>query len=92
MSIVNQYIDNLPMDERVFFDWQFSLSTRLCQIMEERKISKQEFAQLVNISEAELDDLIHFCADPPLSLMARIAAFSNAEILKWVDTDVVPER
>jgi hypothetical protein len=43
------------MDERVFFDWQFSLSTRLCQIMEERKISKQEFAQLVNISEAELD-------------------------------------
>jgi hypothetical protein len=57
--------------------------------MEERKISQPEFAKLVGISEEELDDLIHFCADPPLSLMARIAALSNAELLSWVNTDVV---
>jgi hypothetical protein len=43
---------------------------------------------MVGISEQELDDLIHFAADPPLSLMARIAALSNSDILTWVNTDV----
>jgi transcriptional regulator with XRE-family HTH domain len=89
MSSAVNVVGQLPAEENKFFEWQFSLSRRLCQIMEERKISQTEFAKLVGITEEELDDLIHFCADPPLSLMARIAALSNAELLSWVNTDVV---
>jgi len=89
MLNIKEKVEHIPAETRTYHRWQFSLSRRLCQIMEERKISQPEFAKLVGISEEELDDLIHFCADPPLSLMARIAALSNAELLSWVNTDVV---
>jgi transcriptional regulator with XRE-family HTH domain len=87
MLNIKEIIAQMPLERRIYQDWQFSLSRRLCQIMEANKLTQAQFAVMVGISEQELDDLIHFAADPPLSLMARIAALSNSDILTWVNTD-----
>jgi transcriptional regulator with XRE-family HTH domain len=87
MLNIKEIIAQMPLERRIYQDWQFSLSRRLCQIMEANKLTQAQFAVMVGISEHELDDLIHFAADPPLSLMARIAALSNSDILTWVNTD-----
>jgi len=96
MADARQTIDRIlaetePQDLE-FFDWKFKLSTRLCQIMETGSYTQPEFARMVGITEEELDDLIHFCADPPLSLMARIQALSKSELLTWVNDDVLQEQ
>ena len=91
MSIVKQMIAEIPADERRFYEWQFSLSNRILQIIEACDISQSEFARMIEISEAELDDLIHMIADPPLSTIARIEALSKSKVLTWVNTDVCVE-
>lgn len=88
MSLVTQMIAEIPADERRFYEWQFSLSIRILQIIEEYNISESDFAHMVNISEEELDDLIHMCSDPPLSVIARIEALSKCKVLTWVNADV----
>lgn len=88
MLNIKEIIALIPLEKRIYQDWQFSLSRRLCQIMEANNLTQAEFAVMVGITEQELDDLIHFAADPPLSMMARIAALSNSDILTWVNTDV----
>ena len=87
METVEQLQTSQPADDRIFTIWQLCLSRRLCQIMEAGNISQPEFANMVGISEEELDDLLHFCADPPLSVLARIQALSKSDLLTWVNTD-----
>ncbi|MBU3680019.1 MAG: helix-turn-helix transcriptional regulator [Candidatus Kapabacteria bacterium] len=87
MNTLQAHVNQLPAEDNLLFTWQFSLSRRLCQIMEANSLTQTEFAVMVGISEQELDDLIHFAADPPLSLMARIAALSKSDILTWVNSD-----
>lgn len=87
MVNIKEMVEKIPAEERMTFQWQFALSRRLCQIMEGANLTQPEFAKLVGITEEELDDLLHFSADPPLSLMARIQALSKADLLTWVNTD-----
>lgn len=87
MINIKEAIEKLPAEDNLTFAWQFALSRRLCQIMEAGNISQPEFAKLVGITEEELDDLLHFCADPPLSVLARIQALSKSDLLTWVNTD-----
>lgn len=88
MLSIAERLAQIPVENRVFYEWQFALSRRLCQIMEAGNITQSALAEMVGLTQEELDDLIHFCADPSLSTMARIAALSHSEILTWVNTDV----
>ncbi len=87
MLSIKERIAQTPVERRTMYEWQFGLAQRLCQIMEGANLTQPEFAKLVGITEEELDDLLHFSADPPLSLMARIQAHSKADLLTWVNTD-----
>lgn len=87
MLNINENVAQIPAERRVFLDWRLSLARRLCQIMETNNLTQSELARMVGISEQELDELVHFSTDPPLSLIARIAALSNSDILTWVNTD-----
>lgn len=87
--IIDRIISETSPEDLKFYDWQFKLSTRLCQIMEAGNFTQPEFARMVGITEEQLDDLLHVCADPPLSMMARIQALSKSELLTWVNTDVL---
>jgi transcriptional regulator with XRE-family HTH domain len=88
MHIVDEIISETKPQERTLYSWQFALSLRLMQIMEEQQLTQCEFSSRVGVTEQELDDLIHYRTDPPMSLLARIAAHSNSELLTWVNTDV----
>lgn len=87
METIEQLQASQPAEDRIFTIWQLCLSRRLCQIMEAGKMSQPEFAKIVGVSEEELDDLIHFSADPPLSLIAHIQALSKSDLLTWVNSD-----
>lgn len=91
MSIVDQLRAQVSHEQRVYIDYQMSLAVRIAQIMEQSKMSQTEFANLVGLSEDDIDSLVHFSADPPLSVIARIEALSKSKVLTWVDTDVKVE-
>lgn len=91
MSIVDQLRTQVTHEQRVYIDYQMSLAVRIAQIMEQLKMSQAEFANLVGVSEDDIDSLVHFSADPPLSTIARIEALSKSKVLTWVNTDVCVE-
>ena len=88
MRTIADRLAEIPIEKRTFYEWQFALSRRICQIMEADNLSQPEFAQRVGITEQELDDLIHMCADPSLSMLARISALSKSELMTWVNADL----
>ena len=47
---------------------------------------------MIEVSEAELDDIMHMIADPPLSTIARIEVLAKSKVLTWVNTDVCVEK
>ncbi len=91
MSIVDQLRTQVTHEQRVYIDYQMSLAVRIAQIMEQLKMSQAEFANLVGVSEDDIDSLVHFSADPTLSTIARIEALSKSKVLTWVNTDVCVE-
>ena len=88
VHMIDRVIAETAKEDLVLFDWQFKLSTRLCQIMEASNMTPSEFARMVNITDEQLDELLHFCSDPPLSLLAQIEALSKSNLLTWANTDV----
>lgn len=88
MNIVDQLRAQVTHEQRVYIDYQMSLAVRIAQIMEHLKLSQAEFASLVGLPEDDIDSLVHFSADPPLSVIARIEALSKSKVLTWVNTDV----
>lgn len=88
MNILEQISARIAPADRTFYDWQLALATRICQIIETQKLTASEFADKVGVSEEQLDQLLHFCADPPLSTIARIAALTQTDVLTWVNSDV----
>lgn len=92
MNILDRISAQIPPAHRVFYDWQLALSTRICQIIETRQLSLSEMAHLVDVSEDELNDLIHACADPQMSVIARISALAQCDLLTWVSSDATTEN
>lgn len=87
MHTIAERLAEIPTEKRTLYEWQFALSRRLCQIMEASNLSQPELAQCLGITDQELDDLIHMCADPSLSMLARISAQSKSELMTWVNAD-----
>lgn len=88
MHLLERISNQIVPADLVFYDWQLALSTRLQQIMESKNVNEKEFAEMIGVTDEELDDLLHFCANPPLSLLARISALTQADLLTWGNSDI----
>lgn len=91
MNILERISAQIPPADRVFYDWQLALSAHICRVMETRGLSIAEMAELVGVSQDVLDDLLHSCADPHLSVIARISALTQTNLLTWVNSDAPVE-
>ena len=92
MHILEKISAQIAPADLVFYDWQLALSARLYQIMEAKNVNQQDFAILIGVSDEDLDDMLHFCADPPLSVLARIAAVTQSDLLSWTNNDMAIAR
>jgi transcriptional regulator with XRE-family HTH domain len=87
MSIIKQLASQLSPEESLYHDWQYELARRISQIIEERNITQREFAKRARLTEAQVSALLHCGANPTLSMLARISALLDSELLTWSDSD-----
>lgn len=87
MSIIEELASRVRPEETLYYNWQFSLARRIAQIMEERRMSREDFVKQTGLTEAEVDNLLHCGSDPTLSTLARISALLDCELLEFVNTD-----
>ncbi|HLO99602.1 MAG TPA: helix-turn-helix transcriptional regulator [Fimbriimonas sp.] len=88
MNKIDELLEQLEPEKRLFYDWQFALAQRLVQIMDEHDLSQRELARKTRLTEAQVSAFIHGGANPNLSTLARISALLDAELLKWKNTDL----
>ena len=88
MSIIEQLASRLSPEEALYYDWQYDLARRISQILEERDITQREFAKRARLTEAQVSALMHCGANPTLSMLARISALLESELLTWVNSDL----
>ncbi len=88
MSIIEELASRLSPEEALYFDWQYALARRIAQILEERGITQREFAKRARLTEAQVSALLHCSANPTLSMLARISALLDTELLTWNNCDV----
>lgn len=87
MDRIERLLAKMKPQERVFHEWQFALSRRLQQIMEERNMTQRELAKVAQLTEPQVSALIHLEANPTLGTLARVSALLDAELLEWKNTD-----
>lgn len=87
MNIVQRLSSKLSPEERLYHDWQFDLARRISQVMDERQLTQREFAKRARLTEAQVSALLHCGANPTLSMLARISALVNCELLHWKNSD-----
>ena len=87
MDRIERLREAMTPQERTLQEWQFALSRRLQQIMDEQDISQKELARRAGLTEPQVTAMIHMEANPTLGLLARIAALLDAELLTWINSD-----
>jgi transcriptional regulator with XRE-family HTH domain len=88
MDRIDRLVSKMKPQERLLHEWQFALSRRLQQIMEERNLTQREFAKIARLTEPQVSAIVHLDANPTIGVLARIAALLDAELLEWTNTDV----
>ncbi len=88
MSTIEQLAARLSPEDALYYDWQYELARRIAQILEERGITQREFAKRARLTEAQVSALLHCGANPTLSMLARIAALLESELLTWTNSDL----
>lgn len=92
MHIIERLASKLSPEERKYHDWQFDLARRISQILEERNMTQREFARQTRLTEAQVSALLHCGANPTLSMLARISALLESELLTWINNDLESQR
>ena len=92
MSTLQRLLEEQRPEDALFQQWQFALSNRLLQIMEERGLNQRDIALRARLTPAQVSAFMHQGANPTLSVLARISALLDADILQWVDNDVLNEQ
>jgi|LakMenEpi03Aug12_release.lakeMendotaPanAssembly.Ray.scaffolds.fasta_scaffold339766_3 transcriptional regulator with XRE-family HTH domain len=90
MSRIDRLLAKMPPEERLLHEWQFALSRRLQQIMEEQNITQKELARRSRLTEPQVSALIRLEANPTLGVLARIAALLKTDVLVWINSDLEP--
>ena len=88
MDRIDRLVSKMKPQERLLHEWQFALSRRLQQIMEERNLTQRELAKIARLTEPQVSAIVHLDANPTIGVLARIAALLDAELLEWTNTDV----
>ncbi|MBU3679910.1 MAG: helix-turn-helix transcriptional regulator [Candidatus Kapabacteria bacterium] len=88
MERIDQLVSKMQPHERMFHEWQFALSRRLQQIMEERNLTQRELARISQLTEPQVSAIIHLDANPTLAVLARISALLNADLFEWINSDL----
>jgi len=88
MDRIDRLVSKMKPQERLLHEWQFALSRRLQQIMEERNLTQRELAKIAKLTEPQVSALVHLDANPTIGVLARISALLDAELLEWRNSDV----
>ena len=88
MDRIDRLVSKMKPQESLLHEWQFALSRRLQQIMEERNLTQRELAKIARLTEPQVSAIVHLDANPTIGVLARIAALLDAELLEWTNTDV----
>lgn len=91
MDTIERLARRMKPEERRFHEWQFSLARRIAQVLEERNLSQREFARLARLTDAQVSALLHVGANPTLSVLARISALLDTDLLTWTNSDTTPQ-
>lgn len=92
MSTLRRLLEQQSPEDALFQQWQFALSNRLLQIMEERGLSQRDIALRARLTPAQVSALVHQGANPTLSVLARVAALLDTDLLQWEDADKSPKQ
>lgn len=87
MSTLQRLLEQQSPEDALFQQWQFALANRLLQIMEEHGLSQRDIAVRARLTPAQVSAFVHQGANPTLSVLARVAALLDTDILEWVDAD-----
>lgn len=78
MDRIDRLVSKMKPQERLLHEWQFALSRRLQQIMEERNLTQRELAKIARLTEPQVSAIVHLDANPTIGVLARIAALLDA--------------
>jgi transcriptional regulator with XRE-family HTH domain len=88
MSRLDSLLTQIKPEDRQFYNWQFALAQCIAQIMESKGLNQREFAKRARLTEAQVSALLHVDANPSLSLLARISALLEVDLLTWKRNEV----